>query len=591
MSSMEKASHESALETEEYHPAKGSWVAELEEAQAGLAELVNSGAGTAAAKQRRGVALQAHLRLCRAFKMLRQWEKLEKEAEKGLEVCASYDGAAATPGSGAAAAAKLATWNDRFLSYRALAGRALSVPSRLDNFFMMEDVNPNGVLSPHEVFSNSNVVQRAALEGDVRLMEAMVAKGAAIDYHFLRGPNFLEFPMVAPTDATALVAVCARLAAVALVRRVRPLPSQPAIDRSAECAMLLVHLGADATKTLDWTKAPDTDTSRKYRALGLDRLSAYEMAQRAGPRYQALVELMKRHIECSADERARMVHCRCGSRLPWKECHSTGVGRPPHHVEDALTLGGLYYRVSPLARCPCNNTELTHYECCWKDTTSPAYLADSSGLHVREVPLNVQPRVDEKRRMVTIHWHQAGIREDQMSFLKTSPGKLHEMFGEDGPPSQIATWDPAVYLGCMEKLDKAFVWRDLHWRLDKSELLRRTREWNEALEAYCDDAGLVGGDRERVVAQHTANPCAPCGRVGCQAFESEPKEFRRCLRCKSIAYCGRECQMMDWHQHRGHCSRFSDLFSEQLDFVLTTMSPADAAAVFLYGGWVRNANP
>jgi MYND finger len=155
----------------------------------------------------------------------------------------------------------------------------------------------------------------------------------------------------------------------------------------------------------------------------------------------------------------------------------------------------------------------------------------------------------------------------------------------------MATWDPAVYLGCLEKLDKAFVWRDLHWRLDKSELLRRTREWNDALEAYCDDAGLVGGDRERVVAQHTANPCGPCGRVGCQAFESEPKEFRRCSRCKSIAYCDREGQMTDWHQHRSHCSRFSDLISEQLDFVLTTMSPADAAAVFPYGGWVRNANP
>jgi MYND finger len=92
-----------------------------------------------------------------------------------------------------------------------------------------------------------------------------------------------------------------------------------------------------------------------------------------------------------------------------------------------------------------------------------------------------------------------------------------------------------------------------HWRLDNSELLTRVEEWNKALEEYCNDEGLVGEETERVMAKHSANPCAPCGRMGCDAFEKEVREFRRCSRCKSIAYCDRACQKLDWAEHRKTC--------------------------------------
>ena len=70
---------------------------------------------------------------------------------------------------------------------------------------------------------------------------------------------------------------------------------------------------------------------------------------------------MEQHMRYTPKERAEVVHCRCGSRLPWTSCHSTGIGQPPHYkVDNEL---GIVYRVSPLARCPCHNTALTHYEC------------------------------------------------------------------------------------------------------------------------------------------------------------------------------------------------------------------------------------
>jgi hypothetical protein len=80
------------------------------------------------------------------------------------------------------------------------------------------------------------------------------------------------------------------------------------------------------------------------------------------------------------------------------------------------------------------------------------------------------------------------------------------------------------------------MWNALHWRIDKVELLQRTKEWNEGLKKYCDDMGLTGAEREAVVQKHTANPCAPCSNPSCNHWETESKEFKACSRCKSVAY-------------------------------------------------------
>jgi MYND finger len=242
-----------------------------------------------------------------------------------------------------------------------------------------------------------------------------------------------------------------------------------------------------------------------------------------------LVKLIEQHLRYTPEERAQVVHCRCGSRLPWMACHGgAGVGQqqqqpPPHYHVSAED--GVVYRVSPLARCPCNATARTYYECCWTDPSSLAYLVDATG------------------RPLRLHPVARGLGQSDAFFQAKS---------------RLRSMDPVVYHGCVERLkaeNEFFTWTDLHWHLEEPELLRQSQAWNKALEAYCDDKGFVGEERARVVAKHTANPCAPCGRVGCDAFETEPKEFPRCSRCKAIAYCGRECQTMAWAEHRKVCGK------------------------------------
>jgi MYND finger len=361
----------------------------------------------------------------------------------------------------------------------------------------------------------------------------------------------------APSDATELVVVSAAIAAHDL----DPSPHDDAatrnvIGRSTECAMQLVRLGADPTRTLNLDMAPDTERSRRYRRKGFDGMMALELA-RMSQRVE-LVELMERHARYTPDERAHVVHCRCGSRLPWTSCHSTGIGQPPHYL-GGDELGSIMYRVSPLARCPCGNTARTHYDCCWKDTSTPTYLADT-GYHIRVVPISggLGTTFDAFVGTDSSAGNTAKDRVAQYaSLLRTDAGVLQRGFAtREGPASRVASWDPEVYAGCLERLGDGndyFLWTDLHWKVDKSELLRRAQAWNEALKKYCRDKGLVGQERAQVISKHKADPCAPCGHVGCKTFEKEPKEFRRCSICKLIAYCGPACQKKDWAEHRATC--------------------------------------
>lgn len=44
-----------------------------------------------------------------------------------------------------------------------------------------------------------------------------------------------------------------------------------------------------------------------------------------------------------------------------------------------------------------------------------------------------------------------------------------------------------------------------------------------------------------------------CGNLECGKWESYPREFLKCRRCKRTKYCSRECQMRAWHCHRNWC--------------------------------------
>jgi hypothetical protein len=134
------------------------------------------------------------------------------------------------------------------------------------------------------------------------------------------------------------------------------------------------------------------------------------------------------------------------------------------------------------------------------------------------------------------------------------PNMRQALWEKHGPKCKVQAWDPDVYAGCLERIDRWFSWTDLHWGVEKAELVKRTEEWNAALEQYADDEGLTGETRVEVVEKHTANPLAPCGNIGCDVYETKIKEFQRCAGCRKIAYCSRKCQKGHWKQHKTVCS-------------------------------------
>jgi MYND finger len=221
--------------------------------------------------------------------------------------------------------------------------------------------------------------------------------------------------------------------------------------------------------------------------------------------------------------------------------------------------------VSPLARCPCGFDAKTYYKCCWKDNGAPTYLNDYTGFHfsssfnaaaLSRERLSISTDVHDPAQAEFVEAYNRSFYSLEVSvrrFREESPRHYQEMRAQLGPKSKMPSWDRFVYAAILQRLYDPFLWKDVHWDLDRPELLRRAREWNAALERLCDDIDVVGEERERIVSVHTANPCGPCGFTGCDAFESEVREFQRSSLCKKIAYCGRKCQKKDWAERKKVC--------------------------------------
>lgn len=45
----------------------------------------------------------------------------------------------------------------------------------------------------------------------------------------------------------------------------------------------------------------------------------------------------------------------------------------------------------------------------------------------------------------------------------------------------------------------------------------------------------------------------PCSNEACVACEMQPKQFKVCSRCRTVRYCGRDCQVADYKQHKKAC--------------------------------------
>ena len=122
------------------------------------------------------------------------------------------------------------------------------------------------------------------------------------------------------------------------------------------------------------------------------------------------------------------------------------------------------------------------------------------------------------------------------------------------PKSQIPNWDVDVFVGCVERLgDRWFYWNDLHWQLEKSELLVRTKEWNKALEEYVNDEGITGEERDAIIKKHQANPLAHVLTCLVWCGKHKSSSFSDAEDVKQLHIASHNCQRDHWKHHKPEC--------------------------------------
>jgi hypothetical protein len=243
------------------------WVQELGEAES-------------AAKRKRSAG--AHLRLAIAAYKLRDFKKLKTAANLGLEL---------DPSEGEKEllkeyVEKCKEQKEIMIDRNVLRHFITSSGGNCDIFYFSSATVP---------FTNLNILQYAVSNGDVTLMEEVVALGAALDFP-VWDENARDLPpLPAPPGSTALLLACAMLAAVGEKERLDPnvrrdMPGQylEYYDRVCECAIRLVHLGADCQVKLQIPARRRTDQRRNpldpvgglygYRALNFGGKTAQELA-------------------------------------------------------------------------------------------------------------------------------------------------------------------------------------------------------------------------------------------------------------------------------------------------------------------------
>ena len=195
--------------------------------------------GDAESAAKRSPSAGAHLRLAIAAYKLRDFKKLKAAVNRGL---------ALAPSEGEKEllkeyVEKCKEQKERILP-RDLIKKMYEPSTDCDTFRFASDICP---------FTNLYILQHAVLTGDVAVMEEVVALGAALDFpvdDYSNPPGIPPAP--APPGSTALLLACAIVAMYGVMerrdpnfRRVMPAQLFDTVDRTCECAIRLVYLGAN----------------------------------------------------------------------------------------------------------------------------------------------------------------------------------------------------------------------------------------------------------------------------------------------------------------------------------------------------------
>lgn len=440
------------------------------------------------------------------------------------------------------------------------------------NGVMKEGMNVDKVTFEDATYKGSNCLQYAATSGDVQMMEQLIKMGAALDIEALPSPSDMPYfsgIVMKPKGCSALLlAVNSALLARKMVSiGFEGDNSRDTYERCVECAIQLVRLGADTSVIFQFP--PGCENHPVYQIwheLKLEGKSVCDVASLVGS------DLFEKTVEefSQMEHQIEHVNCRCGSRLPWKQCHAGRPTDPYYSVDksDEKDVSKVKWRYSPLAPCQCNaynsslglpETKKIHFKCCWDETAHREYYqCDKTAKICVSATMKATPMQQEVLK--SLNKSMQGKSEEEISksmenarqmmddpkFVISTRCKMIREGGNlamqsivagDNPCSKLSSWDPKVYAGVMETMDPdlSFCWKDVHWALPKAEVLTRVSEWNEALEQYCDSIGLNGSERQDVIKRHTASEFAPCGNANCDKTETSVKQFNKCSRCYSVA--------------------------------------------------------
>jgi hypothetical protein len=248
---------------------------------------------------------------------------------------------------------------------------------------MNEDYSIDNSMFNCTSYSNTNALQCAACEGDVQLLERLVGMGAALDYSADNLSAVSSRSPKKPPGCTPLLLAVVHAFFSRLCIENEPNGEEmwrKTFEGTVECAIQLVRLGANVDVKLHLPVGRDanSETYQVMKAMKLDGKTVRELATDVGS------ELLVQTIESlsSKEDRIKLVNCRCGSRMPWKECHS-GKKTDRYYDEtdryyDERRDQDLNWKFSPLAPCPCKKSNKIYFKCCWEESFREYFQDDET---------------------------------------------------------------------------------------------------------------------------------------------------------------------------------------------------------------------
>lgn len=223
---------------------KEDWAHELREAE------------RAARKDPRSSCAQARV-VAKAARKLRQWKKCKTVSKLGLSFQPNKKLRKELEDCLKAAESELAV--------ASVVGEAQH--QTFCKEVMSGTMSVDEIRAEHPVYTNLSILHYAVLQGDVRLMEELVALGAALDFPvFQDDADTSTNP--APAGSTALSLGCAILAKYGEFRNacgIIPPGIEQQLDGISECCTRLVMLGVNFNKRLKLPKLKDNAVPRPYR--------------------------------------------------------------------------------------------------------------------------------------------------------------------------------------------------------------------------------------------------------------------------------------------------------------------------------------